>query len=129
VRLLSSDTGIYAYFDADDVGARIELSLLEGDVEGASLVSQRVSAAILWLGECLAREFGGQVKFAAGDEVLALLGRVPSRYEIDAVREEFQSRCGLSISCGLGEGSNDAVSQLRLAKLRGKNRLEGELVV
>ena len=122
---LGIENGVYAYFDGDDVGARIELRLLEDDVAGASEVSSRVSLAIHWLRNCLERDFVGQIAFAAGDEILAHLRKIPSRVQIEVLRAEFQARSGLSVSCGVGGTARNAASQLRLAKLRGKNRSEG----
>jgi len=122
---LQTELGVYAYFDGDDVGANIELRLLEDDVDGASRVSSRVSKAIQWLGACLEREYSGQIKFAAGDEVLALLVHAPSKEQIEQIRSEFETRSGLSVSCGIGDSAREAAGQLRLAKLRGKNRTEG----
>ncbi|MDB5338111.1 MAG: hypothetical protein JWN70_3730 [Planctomycetaceae bacterium] len=121
----SSSTGVYTYFDGDDVGANIELRLLEDDVQGAALVSARVSGAVQWIRESLERDFAGQIMFAAGDEVLAFLKEIPSLADIDHIRVEFRTRTGLSVSCGVGESAREAASQLRLAKLRGKNRSEG----
>ncbi|WP_161498720.1 mCpol domain-containing protein [Microterricola pindariensis] len=122
---LHSENGIYAYFDGDDVGANIELCLLEDNVGAASQISSRVSHAVQWLRGCLERDFSGEISFAAGDEVLAFLRKIPSKEQIDLLRSEFEKLSGLTISCGFGASARDAASRLRLAKLRGKDRSEG----
>jgi hypothetical protein len=99
--------------------------LLEDDADGAILVSTRVSDGVQWIRSRLEGDFAGKILFAAGDEVLALLGRIPSIIEIDEIRTGFESRTGLSVSCGLGASTRDASSNLRLAKLRGENRAVG----
>jgi GTP cyclohydrolase III len=115
----------YAYFDGDDVGAHIELRLLENDASGAALVSLRVSEAISWLKAHLEEHFEAVVLFAAGDEVFAQLGSSPTSEQLDRVRDDFRARCSLSISCGIGDSPRRASQQLRLAKLRGKNQSQG----
>jgi GTP cyclohydrolase III len=114
----------YAYFDGDDVGAHIELCLLEDDATGAALVSTRVNQAIAWLQSHLQQRFGASVIFAGGDEVLAQLQTRPTLTQLESVRTEFESQSSLSISCGLGTSLHEASLQLRLAKLRGKNQTQ-----
>jgi GTP cyclohydrolase III len=118
-------TNTYAYFDGDDVGAHIELRLLEDDANGAALVSVRVSESISWLKAHLEKHFDAIVLFAAGDEVLAQLDSVPTLEQLERMRAEFRARSSLSISCGLGNSPSEASLQLRLAKLRGKNQSQG----
>lgn len=116
---------VYAYFDGDDVGANIELLLISDDPVGAANVSASVSAAVRQLATGL-EKLGATVLFSAGDEVLATFAGKPHIEQIEVLREQFLATSSLTVSCGLGTSGQEATLQLRLAKLRGKNRLTGE---
>jgi hypothetical protein len=114
--------GAFAYFDGDDVGATIELLLLQSDVASAAEVSSRVSEGIRQISDHLEAVLGGTVFFAAGDEVLAHLDTPLPIEEAELLRDRFHDLTGLSISCGVAETVQNAAHQLRLAKLRGKDQ-------
>ncbi|MFG6445856.1 mCpol domain-containing protein [Microbacterium sp. P07] len=116
--------GAYLYFDGDDVGAGIELRLLEGDLVGAADLSARVSEAIVALASTLRLEFAAEIIFAAGDEVLAHTLESLETGTVERLRDLFKSRAGLTISCGVADTPDGATVNLHLAKLRGKNRVE-----
>ncbi len=118
---------IYLYFDGDDVGAKIELLLLSNEVESAAAVSRHVVLAVGNLADALCSRFDARIIFAAGDEVLAIAGESPSPEEVDALRNSFFVETGLTISCGVAPTAQESAAQLRLAKLRGKNRTAGVL--
>lgn len=118
----SGASEVFLYLDGDDVGASIELRLLENDYLEAQAISVRVSDAIAWLAEIVPRDGEGQIAFAAGDEVLAIVPRATSMEWIESLRAEFEVRSGSTISCGVGSSASAATNQLRLAKLSGKNR-------
>jgi hypothetical protein len=109
------------YFDGDDVGARIELCLLREDVDGAAHVSAAVTSAIQALAHELRMTFDATVKFAAGDEVFAIMPTLPSLGEVDILRNAFADRTGITISCGIGFSSQEAAKNLHYAKLLGKD--------
>lgn len=117
-------TGSFLYFDGDDVGAGIELMLLEGDLAGAAELSARISEAVSLLASGLELEMGAEVVFAAGDEVLARTSLPVIAEDIERLREQFRRRSGLTISCGVADSPGGATRHLHLAKLRGKNRTE-----
>ncbi|WP_181157380.1 mCpol domain-containing protein [Microbacterium sp. MYb62] len=112
----------YLYFDGDDVGAAIELCLLEEDVPGAHLVSTRVSDGIEGLAAELRRSFGAEIVFAAGDEVLAVTNSLVDPILVQRFRAKFEKTTGRTVSCGIGTSAADATRQLHLAKLHGKNQ-------
>jgi hypothetical protein len=109
------------YFDGDDVGARIELCLLRDDIDGAASASAAVTYAIEELAQSLRTQFNADVKFAAGDEVLAILPILPDKKDLDDLRIAFAQRSGVTISCGVGFDAYQAVTNLHYAKLLGKN--------
>lgn len=117
-------TGSFLYFDGDDVGAGIELRLLEGDLAGAAELSARISDAISFLSSALELEMAAEVVFAAGDEVFARASLPVIAEDVERLREQFRTRSGLTISCGVADSPGGATRHLHLAKLRGKNRTE-----
>jgi hypothetical protein len=116
---------VYLYFDGDDVGSGIELCLLRGDINGAALVSVRVRDAIVALTDSLQAQFGARIVFAGGDEVLALTTVPVTTDGLATLRDEFRYLSGLSISCGWATSARDATLNLRIAKLRGKDQVQG----
>lgn len=116
---------LFIYFDGDDVGARIELALIDDDPAAAAAASELVSTAVRELADDIAMLADGNVLFAAGDEVFAV---VPARTPLDRLermRSRFKETSGLSLSCGIGASSQEAALHLRLAKLRGKDQVAG----
>ncbi|KTS64786.1 hypothetical protein NS206_06780 [Microbacterium testaceum] len=98
--------------------------LLEGDLAGAADLSVRISEAVSLLASSLELEMAAEVVFAAGDEVLARTSLPIIAEDIERLREQFRTRSGLTISCGVAESAGEATRHLHLAKLRGKNRTE-----
>lgn len=117
-------TDSFLYFDGDDVGAGIELMLLEDNLAGAAKLSTQISGAISMLSSALELELAAEVVFAAGDDVLAHTTRPVVADDVERLRQEFRERSGLTISCGVADSPGGATRQLHLAKLRGKNRTE-----
>lgn len=115
----------YVYFDGDDVGAAVELCLIDDDPEGAAAVSARVSDAIESLARALREDLGAVVYYAAGDEVLARLRRPVFKSDLERLRKNFYGTAELSLSCGVGGTPSEATLRLRVAKLRGKNQAQG----
>lgn len=120
----ANSSGTYLYFDGDDVGAAIELRLLESDIDGASEISARVSSSVQELSRQLESLLGATIVFAAGDEVLARLTHEVDVARVDILRKQFLAESGLTISCGIGRDPKQATLSLHVAKLRGKNRIQ-----
>lgn len=119
------DDSFFLYFDGDDVGAQIELLLLDEKVDDAAELSRRVVIAVGNIAERLQLDFGARLIFAAGDEILAVTNLEPTENAIQSLRSEFRRSTGLTISCGLGSSAMEAARSLHLAKLRGKDRIVG----
>lgn len=114
------------YFDGDDVGNVLELQLLENCLDVAIEHSERVSRAIEDLRNRLEADFGAEILFAAGDEVLAHVDYGSfSNNRIEELRENFAAQTGCTLSAGVGGTPSDATLNLRRAKLAGKNRTVG----
>lgn len=119
---------MFIYLDGDDVGSRLELLLLDGKLEEATAFSKRVAEAMAKLRESLEQIPSLRTHLFGGDDLIAeFQASSLSPGEIDRFRKDFESRCGVTISAGAGAGIEEALANLRRAKLSGKNRLVGSL--
>lgn len=114
----------FAYFDGDDVGAVIEVSLMDDDLSEACRHSESVSAALVRLVADLESRPQVSVLFSGGDDVLAVWPEeAMSIQDVEQIREAFRSACGRTMSVGVGDSPSEALRNLRRAKLSGKNRI------
>lgn len=115
---------VTALFDGDDIGPHLELMLLEGRLDDAATFSTAVSRAMSSMVEALQTVSGVEIIFCGGDDLVAQWpeGSVPLAFLQD-LRTSFQKTCTRTLSAGLGPTPADAVRELRLAKLRGKNSI------
>lgn len=115
---------LYAYFDGDDVGSRLELLLLDDKSEEAASYSRDVSRALVLVHNDLSSRPDVSVLVAGGDDVLA---RWPAGAltldDVEAIRVLFHEACGQTLSVGIGSSLHDATINLRRAKLLGKARI------
>lgn len=116
----------YAFFDGDNVGNTIEILLIENKVDEATLLSRHINDAVYQLKIKLKKNSDVDVIILGGDDLLI-------KYDIDNddiglledIREIFKSTTGLNMSCGVGSTISEAIQNLHLAKLYGKNQLIG----
>lgn len=120
--VVKSSPASYLYFDGDDVGAAIELCLLEDDILGAREISRHVSVGVELLASALHSLMQAEVIFAAGDEVFVVTTAQIDVEQIQELRDRFTQTTGRTISCGTGASAAEATRQLHLAKLHGKNQ-------
>lgn len=113
----------FAYFDGDDIGAPLELLLLENKVSEASEYSRTISEAMRRLKADLEGLTGGDILFSGGDDLLIVWKqRCADSGEIQEIRDKFSSYCGRTVSVGFGATASEAMGNLRKAKLSGKDR-------
>ena len=112
---------VFAYFDGDNIGSRLELLLIDDQVEDARSYSASVNRALSEAQLILTRLPTVEVILAGGDDLLArwTLGAV-SLADVEAVRDAFLKFCGQSLSVGVGQSAGRAAYNLRRAKLLGK---------
>lgn len=116
----------FFHFDADDVGNHLELLLLDGKLDEAVSLSNRVTNAMQQLRKSIEQVSGGQVHLFGGDDLIATFQMDSlSEEKLDEFRREFELRCGLTLSTGVGTTVQEALANLRRAKLSGKNRIVG----
>ena len=110
---------IYFYIDGDDVGLRIERSLLSNDEGALSQINVEVTSTIQRLTEALERQ-GFEIVFSGADGVI---GKSPTD-SVDAIHRCVCSLdATLTFSIGVGRSLRDAFASLRFAKANGKNGL------
>ena len=111
------------HFDGDDVGNQIELLLLDGKLDEAAIISQKLILAIQQFRQSL-ENAGGRIRLCGGDDVIATSPASSISLQlINKLRADFEATCGLTISGGVGSSVQEALLNLRRAKLSGKNRL------
>lgn len=108
---------IYFYIDGDDVGLRIEHSLLTNDEDGLKQINSDVTSKIERLTDSLAR-LRCEIIFSGADGVI---GKTTPE-SVDAVHDCVRSQNDtLTFSIGIGDCLRDAFAALRFAKANGKN--------
>nr|WP_276203301.1 mCpol domain-containing protein [Actinomadura flavalba] len=119
---------MYAHFDGDDIGPKLELMLLDDDDDSARSYSHSISQALAWVREYMTNK-GATVVVAGGDDLVA---RWPSNFvtidDIEYMRSGFFETCGRTLSVGVGSRASEAASNLRRAKLQGKNQIVSAVV-
>jgi GTP cyclohydrolase III len=123
---------IVAHFDGDRIGPRLELLLLEEQLEEATAYSNAVERAMVALRDSLVQHVGaGAMVYVCGgdDLIVSFPDESISMGEIEKLRQEFRSLCGQSISVGIGASARSAVHSLRRAKLLGGDRIISDVHV
>jgi hypothetical protein len=118
------DRSSYLFADGDSVGDRIELFLMDGDVEAAAQLSVQLQKALEAIINTLQRDFDGRIILAGGDDVLAAIPSERASVEsCNILRGIYKAICGCTLSIGVGRYPERAVDALRRAKLLGRNQV------
>ncbi|WP_157368266.1 hypothetical protein [Alloactinosynnema sp. L-07] len=112
---------VVAIVDGDDVGASMELPLLELRVADAVRFSRQVSETLDLLVVEASNIAGVKLISHGGDSAIFGL-KENSLGTFEGFLADFRVRNSFSISCGVGADSRQALLALRLAKSSGKNR-------
>lgn len=119
---------MFIYFDGDNIGDHLELLLLDGKLEMACEFSQKVTGAMFELHKSLCSVQSVKIHLFGGDDLIAEFSKSSFSLEkIEYFRKQFKFQSGVTISAGIGKSIEVALSNLRRAKLLGKDRLEATL--
>lgn len=119
---------MFIYLDGDDIGSKLELLLLDEKLDEATRFSESVTEAMTELRKSFENIAELKIRLFGGDDLIAEFSELSlSAIEINQFRKDFKFRCGVTISAGIGISVKDALSNLRRAKLSGKNRLVGKI--
>ena len=118
----------YAFFDADNVGAAIEMLLREDKLDQGINLSNKIKQAFREIEEKFLTSAQIKILISAGDDLLIEITSQSQNHDsfLNETRKLFFEITGLSLSCGVGDTIPEAVQNLYLAKLYGKNRIVGK---
>lgn len=103
---------VYVLVDGDNVGEKIDLLVLQGDLQALTEFTRGIDLAVGRVA-ALARDFEGAVFMAGGDNILARLSDLPAFLDRFALlRADF---C-CPFSMGIGPEARDAHVALKVAK-------------
>ncbi len=117
---------MYAFFDGDNIGSTIEMLLTEGRVEEASDLSKNIQIALTEIEEFLKSKKGIEIIILGGDDILISYSFLEEEKKLlEDVRNKFFTRTGNTMSCGVSDDLPEAIWNLHLAKLYGKDIIRG----
>jgi minimal CRISPR polymerase-like protein len=117
---------MYAFFDGDNIGERMEIMLLENRLTEATEFSEKLERAMSRLGEITRSQDGIEVIILGGDDLLFKYEDSSTSISelLEKLRSEFLRISGSTMSCGVGKTVRESVLNLYLAKLYGKNQIK-----
>jgi len=114
---------IFAFFDGDNIGDKIELLLIEGRLSEASLLSDNLNLALEEIKRIL-NDKKVKIHICGGDDLLIEMPSNEFKYPIiEEVRDMFFQRTNCTFSCGIGINLNETIANLHRAKISGKNKI------
>jgi len=116
----------YAFFDGDNIGDTIEKLLIEKRVDEATLLSENINKSVHNLEKLLRSKNGVEIIILGGDDLLIKFDSEECDVKLlNEITILFENTCGLSMSCGVGTTILEAIQNLHMAKLYGKNQIIG----
>jgi len=127
----AADTSrIFGRVDIDRVGDRLELYLLHENIQSARTFQNELQAAMKWLRQALTQELGCDLLYSGCDDVLFQIDTANYNHAgVESLRQQFAGRTGCTLSYGFGHTIREAVNNLRVAKLSGRDRAIGNAPV
>lgn len=117
---------IYVYLDGDQIGANVELFLLDEDITSAAQLQISVKKSMQSLQNQILNESSLELLMFGCDELI-LVG-----YDffivnnlVNKLRNSFHTDTGFTMSAGFGKTLRESIENLRRAKLLGRNRVIG----
>lgn len=115
---------VYVRFDADNIGDKLELLLIRGELSAASDLQAKVQSAMNQLQANLQSQKEVEILFVGCDDILFKINiQVYNRPSMESLRKFFEERSGCTLSGGVGINLEEALKNLIIAKLEGKNRI------
>jgi hypothetical protein len=116
---------VYAFFDGDGIGNKLEVLLLENKIDDAQKYSSALKKVFSEIEDELISDGNIEIIIIGGDDLLIELDF--DNYGIDyleKIRSKFEKRTGSTFSCGIGKNIQEAISNLYFAKVYGKNQIK-----
>lgn len=111
----------YIRLDADNVGDKIELALLQNNIETANKIHSSVQSGIAKIKNIIL-ESNGEILMAGCDDILFIYS-LKSMDFLDNIRNMFEMETGFTLSIGFGNNLAESLESLKIAKLSGKNQI------
>lgn len=113
---------IFIRLDADNIGDAIELALINNDISSANLIHQKVQDGIKKIEKELVENKYCTILMQGCDDILF---QTKKEHYSEAIlinlKEKFLKQSGYTISIGAAYSLQEALINLRKAKLSGKN--------
>lgn len=114
---------IYVKLDADNIGDSIELALLNNNIEEAirihNLIQESIKKLVVKINDC-----GYKILMIGCDDILfSVEFELFDETNLLELMEFFNSYTNFSLSMGVGISLNEALLNLRKAKISGKNKI------
>ena len=114
---------IYIKLDADNVGDSIELALLNNNVEEAIRIHNLIQENIRKLDNII-NDYGFNILMTGCDDILFCIDcDLFEETNLIELMNFFNRNTSFSLSIGVGISLNEALLNLRKAKLSGKNKI------
>ncbi len=120
----NDSNNIYVFLDGDGIGDKLELLLLDGKIEDAKRFSNSINTSINRICTEIMSTKGVQLLFSGGDDVVFYYQG--ENWNIDSIykfQKQFEESTGNTLSAGIGISIQSAITNLRRAKLSGKNKI------
>ena len=114
----------FVRLDADNIGDKIELELLLGNPLTAQEIHNSVQAALHSIKEAIIQKEGVETLMYGSDDILLRFNL--ESYElgfVEQIRKLFHQLTSFTLSAGIGDTLQQAITSLIQAKLSGKNRV------
>lgn len=110
--------------DGDDIGRSLELYILDNKIAELECFAVSLTRQFEGFSNKLRNHFNAKIHMIGGDSILASCNsNLVDIEQLEKFRIEFSQQGLSTISIGIGDTSREAYLALKLAKLRGKNRI------
>lgn len=114
----------YIRIDCDNVGDKIELFLYQNNTLEAQKISDTIKKNINWLAVQFSEKLKGEILVIGADDILFKTSiEYYNKKTIEELKLIFFEKSGITISIGVGNNILDAMKNLKIAKISGKNKI------
>jgi hypothetical protein len=114
-------TDMFVCIDADNVGDKLELLLLDENIDDAAALNYAIRDAMRKMCETVNAEPTAELLMVGCDDIIVKLSSVAVDSMVTRIRSEFHSATGFTLTVGIGSSLRIALERLRRGKLVGKN--------